>query len=354
MIELSKVVIPDTLIASVPDVMGPDMVDRHRPAKDLMRLIQLLSAQKAFGLSVEDIAARMEVSLRTARRLLAALADIEPDLTFHTADDSQKKFWFLPSAKTRMPPVTAEQLSGLTVIAGFMRAQGHDGYAQTLQELRDNLQAGLDRRALLRLDPDLEILDASIEVAHRPGPKTSVDPVIRSQILGAITEGRQVRFLYTDVRGLKTSKRRVSPYALILGPRAYLISRDEDAGGIRNFALTGMSEIEPCEAPATRDGFDVAAYVAQSFGAFHDGKFGHWTLRFKAGTAHELSTYQFHPSQTMAVLPNGEIEVAFHCESIREVAYECFRWSEHLVAIGPESLRSTVLEICDNMRAACR
>lgn len=329
------------------------MVDRHRPAKDLMRLIQLLSAQKAFGLSVEDIAARMEVSRRTAQRLLAALADIEPDLTFHMAEDSQKKFWLLPSTKTRMPPVTAEQLSGLTVIANFMRAQGHGGYAETLQDLRDSLQAGLDRAALLRLDPDLEVLDASIEVTHRPGPKASFDPVIRSQLLRAITEGRQIRFQYTDVRGLKTSRRRASPYALILGPRAYLICRDEEAGGIRNFALTGISEVESCEGPAMRDGFDAGAYVAQSFGAFHDGEFGHWTLRFKAGTAHELSTYQFHPSQTMTVLPSGEIEIAFYCESIREVAYECFRWSEHLVAIAPNALQTIVQEICNNIRLAC-
>ncbi len=329
------------------------MVDRKRPAKDMLRLIHLLSGHKAFGLSVEDIAARMEVSVRTARRLLSAVVDIEPDLSYHMADDSQKKFWFLPTARTRMPSVTAEQLSGLTAIANFMRAQGHEDYSETLQTLRAHLQAGLDRAALLRLDPDLEILDASVEVTHRPGPKTSFDPVIRSQLLTAITAQKQVRFLYTDVRGLKTSWRRVSPYALIVGPRAYLIGRDEDAHGIRNFALTGISEVETTDAPTTNDGFDVAAYVGQSFGAFHDGQFNNWTLRFKAETAHELSTYQFHPSQIMAVLPSGEIEISFCCESVREVAYECFRWSEHLVAIGPKALQDTVEEICRNMRMAC-
>ena len=78
------------------------MVDRHRPGKDLVRLIQMLSGHKAFGLSVEDIAVRMEVSTRTARRLLSALGDIEPDLSFHMAEDSQKKFWFLPTARTRI------------------------------------------------------------------------------------------------------------------------------------------------------------------------------------------------------------------------------------------------------------
>ena len=329
------------------------MVDRHRPGKDLVRLIQMLSGQKAFGLSVEDIAARMEVSARTARRLLSALGDIEPALSFHMAEDSQKKFWYLPTARTRMPSVTAEQLSDLTAIANFMQAQGHQGYAVTLQTLRDHLQAGLDRAALLRLDPDLEILDASVEVTHRPGPKTSFDPEIRSQLLTAITAQRQVRFRYTDVRGLKTSWRRVSPYALIVGPRAYLICRDEDAHGIRNFALTGISEVETFDAPTTNNDFDVGAYVGQSFGAFHDGQFYNWTLRFKAETAHELSTYQFHPSQSMTALPSGEVEISFCCESVREVAYECFRWSEHLVAIGPKALQDTVEEICRNMRMAC-
>jgi len=329
------------------------VVDRHRPAKDLLRLIQVLSAHKSFGLSVEDIAARMEVSIRTARRLVVALTDIEPDLAFRFADDSQKKFWYLPSTRTRIPAVTAEQLSGLTAIANFMQAQGHQGYAETLQDLRDSLQAGLDRASLLRLDPDLEVLDASIGVTHRPGPKTSFDPAIHSLLLTAITGQKQVRFLYTDVRGLKTSRRRVSPYALILGPRAYLLCHDEEAGGKRNFTLTGMADVEAHDASATPVYFDVSAYVRQSFGAFHDGEFNNWTMRFKASTAHELSTYQFHPSQTMTVLPTGEIDITFYCESVREVAYECFRWSEHLVSIGPSVLQSTVKEICSNIELAC-
>lgn len=329
------------------------LVDRHRPAKDLLRLIRLLSANKAFGLSVDDIAERMEVSGRTVRRLLAALADVEPELSFHLAEDSQKKFWLLRSTTTPTPAVSAEQLSGLTTIGSFILAQGHAGYARILEELRDTLQGGLDRASLLRLDPDLEVLDASIGVTHRPGPKASFDPAVRSQLLAAIAGQQQVGFLYTDVRGLKTSRRRVSPYALVLGPRSYLLCRDEDAGGIRSFALTGMTQVEVYDAGATHDGFDVGGYVSQSFGAFHDGLFNHWTLRFKPGAACELSNYQFHPSQEMTVLPTGEIEVTFYCESVREVAYECFRWSEYLVSIGPDALKDTVASICDAMKAAC-
>lgn len=330
------------------------MVDRQRPAKDMVRLIQLLSGKKAFGLSVEEIAAKMEISERSARRYLSALVDIEPDLAFHFAEDSQKKFWFLPTVQTRLPAVSAEQLSSLTAIASFMRAQGHHDYAETLRDLRDSLQAGLDRATLLRLDPDLEVLDSSIEVTHRPGPKASFDPVIRSQLLAAITRDKQVGFSYTDVRGKTTSQRHVSPYALVVGPRAYLIGHDEDAKGIRNYALTGIKDVQERDEPARREAFDARAYVAQSFGAFHDGQFHQWTLRFKASTAHELASYQFHPSQTMTRLPTGEVEVSFACESIREVAYECFRWSEHLIGIEPEALRKVVAEIWENMETACQ
>lgn len=252
-----------------------------------------------------------------------------------------------------MPAITAEQLANLKAIASFMRAQGHPEYAKVLQDLRDSLQAGLDRATLVRLDPDLEVLDANVEAAHRPGPRAPLDPAVRSQLLKAIAAERQVEFLYTDVRGLKASRPRVLPYALVVGPRAYLVGRDEVSGGIRNYALTGIRDVEEREEAAPRSGFDAAEYVARSFGAFHDGQFHDWTLRFKATAAHALESYQFHPSQKKTLLPSGEVEISFHCESIREVAHECFRWSEDLISIDPAPLRDMVTGICEDMKAAC-
>lgn len=330
------------------------MTDRHRPAKDMLRLIQLLSAHKAYGLSVDEIAARMETTRRTAQRYLAALQDIEPDLSTRSDSESQKKLWYLPSPRTRTPPVTAEQLASLSEIAAFMRAQGHGNHARVLDDLRGALQAGLDAAALRKLEPDLEVLDASIEVTHRPGPRAAFDPAIRSQLLEAILRERQVSFRYTDVPGTKVSIRTVSPLAIVVGPRSYLVGYDEDNRALRNYALTGISELAILEHNAHRADFDSGAYVAQSFGAFHDGRFHHWVLRFRPEAAHELSSYQFHPSQTVKELPGGEVEVSFFCESIREVAYECFRWSGHLTAIGPAELRDTVREICAGIETACR
>ena len=122
---------------------------------------------------------------------------------------------------------------------------------------------------------------------------------------------------------------------------------------IRNFALTGIATLNMLKEGASRRNFDVSSYVAKSFGAYHDGKFDQWVLRFKAEAAYELATYQFHPSQTVTVLPSGEVEVTFECESIREVAYECFRWSGQLVAAGPRALQDMIREISTGLEQAC-
>ncbi len=330
------------------------MTDRHRPAKDMLRLIQILSAHKAYGLTIDEIAERMETARRTAQRYVSSLQDIEPDLTFRIDEASQKKHWYLPSRRTRVPYVSAEQLASLTEIAAFMEAQGHAGHARFLEDLRASLQASLESAILRRLEPDLEVLDASLEVTHRPGPRATFDPAVRSRLLEAILAEKQVSFQYTDVPGTKVSQRTVSPLALVAGPRSYLVGRDESLEAIRNFALTGINDLAMLDDVAKREDFNAAAYVAKSFGAFHDGKFGQWVLRFKPEAAHELMSYQFHPTQTMSTLPSGEVEVTFQCESIREIAYECFRWSEQIVAIGPGSLRHMIRDICADMEKVCR
>ena len=317
-------------------------------------MIQLLSAHKAYGLTTDEIAARMETSPRTVQRYLSSLQDIEPDLASRTGEDNQRKYWYLPSHRTRVPRINAEQLASLAEIAAFMQAQGHGNHARTLEELRATLQASLETATLRRLEPDLEVLDASLEVTHRPGPRATFDPTVRSLLLESILAERQVSFQYTDVPGTKVSMRTVSPLALVAGPRSYLVGWDEEMLSIRNFALTGIANLNMLDDGAARRDFDVSSYVAKSFGAFHDGKFDQWTLRFRAEAAHELASYQFHPSQTVTALPSGEVEVTFECESVREVAYECFRWSGQLVAAGPKSLQDMIRDISAGLEQACR
>lgn len=325
---------------------------RHRPARDLLRLVEMLQARRHVGMTIEEIAHDVGRSERTVHRLLKTLADTGYDLHSRLDEDGRRKRWMVRTSRSTVPAVTADTLSSLTGIGEMLRSQGLVDYAELITDLRRHLEASQERRRLLALDPDLEVFDDTLGVASRPGPVAPSDPTVRRRLQDAIVTGLMVHFTYTDVRGDKTSERLVSPLGLLLGPRAYLVARDTNKS-VRIFALTGIREPRLMPDVADRDDFDLRAFVERSFGAFHDGVYREWRLRFEAAARHEVEHYRFHPSQTVTVHETGEVEVVFTCESVREVAYECFRWSEWLVAVETEELRACLREICERiMRAA--
>lgn len=324
---------------------------RHGPARDLMRLSQMLQARKHVGMTVVEIAGELGRSERTAKRLLATLSEIEPELAWHHDDGDRRKRWAIRRSRSSPPAVTADTLASLAGIGNLLRANGLDDYANLIADLRQQLAASQERRRLLAIDPDLELFDEALGVASRPGPRAPSDPDVRAALQEAIAAVRKVRFTYTDVGGRKTSERLVSPLGLVLGPRVYLVAPEADAS-VRQFALTGIRNPAPTSEPAERSDFDLRAFAERSFGAFHDGVFREWRLRFAANARHDLEHYRFHPSQKLRVAESGEVEVTFACESVREVAYECVRWSEMLIGVEPEDLRRCLREICGRISMA--
>ena len=324
-------------------------IDRMRPGKDLIRVIHMLQANKSFGITAEAIAQEMEVSIRTVKRWLSAIKDIEPDLSFRLIPEVKGKLWYLPAAKTRVSPASADQLASLSAIASLLKAMGYAEYSGLLNELRDGLQANISQQQWNKIDPDLEVMDEAVQVALRPGPKAIYAPSIRATLLDAMLMQKQVIFTYQNITATKISPKHVSPLGIILGPRAYLVAHDEEVDALRNYALTGMGKLSIGKNNNTHANFDIDAFVHRSFGAFHDGIFEEWILTFDAKAAPMLEHYEFHPSQETQILEGGEVEIRFSCESVKEIAYECFRWSEHLISIQPDALNLAVTQIINEM-----
>jgi predicted DNA-binding transcriptional regulator YafY len=309
-------------------------IDRMRPGKDLIRVIHMLQANKSFGITAEAIAQEMEVSIRTVKRWLSAIKDIEPDLSFRLTPEVKGKLWYLPAAKTRASPASADQLASLSAIASLLKTMGYAEYGALLNEMRDGLQANISQQQWNKIDPDLEVMDEAVQVALRPGSKAIYAPSIT----------------YQNITATKINPKRVSPLGIILGPRAYLVAHDEEVDALKNYALTGISNLNISDDNNTHTTFDIDAFAHRSFGAFHDGIFEEWKLTFDAKAAPMLEHYEFHPSQETQILEGGEVEIRFSCESVKEIAYECFRWSEHLISIQPDALNQVVTQIINEMQ----
>ena len=74
------------------------MTARYQRIVDLAQLIGLLQSTR-YGITLDQIAERYEVSRRTAERLLGAVRDCYPDLEAEVRDG--RKFWRLPRPKGR-------------------------------------------------------------------------------------------------------------------------------------------------------------------------------------------------------------------------------------------------------------
>ena len=325
-------------------------LDRLRPAKDLLRVIHILQANKSLGVTASSIAKEMEVSVRTVKRWLSAIKDIEPDLSYRNISEIKDNLWYLPRAKTRFTPASADQLSSLNAISQLLKSQGYEEYSKTIEELSITFKASLDTKQIARIDPDLEVLDEAVQVVHHPGPKGVYEPLLRSALLEAILLEQQIKFTYKNTSDTKIEDKWVSPLGITLGPRVYLVARDERVKALRNYALTGISDLRLLDQPIEQIDFNLAEYVTSSFGAFHDGTFLKWTLKFKPKAAPALHKYEFHPTQKLKILKTGEIEISFYCESVREVALECFKWSDQLVAIKPKLLVAAIDKIILEMQ----
>jgi hypothetical protein len=58
-------------------------------------------------------------------------------------------------------------------------------------------------------------------------------------------------------------------------------------------------------------GFDAQAFVAESFNGYHEGDVVTVRVRFEAQVARVIRERSWHPSQQLAELPGGALEVSF-------------------------------------------
>jgi len=106
--------------------------------------------------------------------------------------------------------------------------------------------------------------------------------------------------------------------------------------------------------------FSIGRYLEQSFGVFaKPGKAKH-TIRivFDAFAASRIGERQWHPSQKIKQLRDGEIEFSLTLGNLEEVERWILSWGSHAQVLAPaelkEQITKTVSTLADTYRAAAR
>lgn len=96
----------------------------------------------------------------------------------------------------------------------------------------------------------------------------------------------------------------------------------------------------------------IAKHLGDSFGVFKGKAKHHLRLRFDAFAARLVGEREWHPSQKIKRLADGEIELSLTLGSLEEVERWVLSWGEHAVVLEPMELKRRVCRAATAILAA--
>jgi proteasome accessory factor B len=95
--------------------------------------------------------------------------------------------------------------------------------------------------------------------------------------------------------------------------------------------------------------FSIAKHLRESFGVFTGSARTHVRIHFDAFAARLVSERQWHASQEIAILENGEIELSLALGGVEEIERWILSWGEHATVLEPPALRQRLRETAQRL-----
>lgn len=326
---------------------------RHEKGAKLLELARLL-ASSAEGLTLDEMADRLDVGRRTAERMRDAVWEMFPQM--EVVDDPPTRRFRIPAGLDGLfQAPTAEELAALVAAAEMMDRQGAAGRAGLLRSLEQKVLSATRASARRRLAPDLEALLQAETIAVTAGPR----PFEEESVLAAVREGLKslstLRFRYEG--GSTPGRiREVVPYGILFGRSNYLVAEEVGAGtGPRNWRLDRIFDVEVTGAPgAPPEDFSLQAYADESFGIYQDDTHD-VVLRILPEGREDAVRWRFHARQKVETQADGSTLVRFRASGMRELAWHLFTWGDKVEILEPEALKEMMAgELAAALRAHVR
>jgi len=307
---------------------------RDRLAR-LGRVIAVLRAHPD-GIRVEEIARRVDMSVRTVYRDLRA---IEGEIGVATWSDGGT--WgvigegFLPPLKLTLSEAMAVFLSARLMV------RYADKYDPDLAAAFEKLENGLPTALAEHVERTLDVL------SRRPRDETFSRHV--HLLTRAWAERRVVTVDYDPARygpGAERRRATVRPYLIepsLQTHALYLIGFDEGRKGLRTFKIERIRDV--AMTPATfepPEPGEIEAMFGRAWDIIADQPPAEVVLRFAPGVAARVQEATWHPTQTVAVEADGSLTWRATVAGTIEIRLWVLSWGDEVEVVSPPALRDDV------------
>jgi predicted DNA-binding transcriptional regulator YafY len=321
---------------------------RYGPAENLLRLARHLAATRT-GLTLDEMAAELEVGRRTAERMRDALQAMFPELDYQD-DDARVRRWRLPgSALVGVVEPPAEAVAAIETAARECEVRGETDRAALLRQAATTLRAVMRPDALRRAETDIAALMEAEGIAMRPGPRPMIAPAVLPTLRRAILGMQLVVVRYAGPDAEEPTTRILCPYGILYGGRGWLVAHVEGLPEMRLWRLDRIVSADLLDRGfQRREDFSLPDYAAQSFGVFQEEPID-VVLRFTSEAAEDAERWLFHPSQNAIREVDGWLTVRFRAGGVQEMCWHLFTWGTAVNIVAPDELRGTLAEMASKV-----
>jgi predicted DNA-binding transcriptional regulator YafY len=172
----------------------------------------------------------------------------------------------------------------------------------------------------------------------------------------AVLRSHELAFDYKKLNSNQYEARRVQPYHLAcVENQWYLFGHDLGRQQMRTFALPRMRKLRDTGARFQRPAdFSITKHLSESFGVFTGRERYRVRIWFDRFAARLVSERQWHPSQKIKTLREGEIELVMTVEGLEEIERWVLSWGEHARVLEPKELVSRLQSVAESLGSVYR
>ena len=310
------------------------------------QLIQHLAKSRA-GIGLDELARELDCVKRTVYRDLDALMYAGFPVKSEKRD-GRAFYSFLDSYRLGDVPFTPDELLALAFSEDLLRVlEGtvfHDSIASALAKIRAGLGPELTNY-LSRMTDTFRVI---------PGPHkryAQFADTIR-MLNDAVLSQQTIAMKYRTGRSGAESERGLDPYRVwYRSGGLYVIGHDHQSGEIRTFAIDRIVEIEATDKSfEVAPSFDFDTFVSSAFGVISETPVA-VRIRFDSDWKNHVMEHTWHPSQKIAELPDGGLELTMEVGGTTEVRNWVMSFGAGAEVIAPSELRADVITELERVTA---
>ncbi|MCX6162893.1 MAG: WYL domain-containing protein [Ignavibacteriae bacterium] len=288
--------------------------------------------------SKKELAKEYQVSQKTIQRDI----DYMRDFLKAPVDFNRKRGgYYYTNPKFKLSPLTLNEndFFAIAVTDRIMEQYSTTPYAEYFTSFYNKLSLLFDDKITIKSNELKDVLSFEF------GSVREINKKIFSEIGKAILKQLTLETVYVTGHSGKESTRNIDPYHLLnKNGDWYLIGFCHKSKFVKIFAVSRFNSVKATKADFTvQEAFSVKEYFKDSFSIYESKNVYDIILRFSKEVAFYIKEKQWHSSQKIKELNNGELEVRMRLNHFDEVTYWALSFGKECTVIEPKELREIVL-----------